>query len=304
MRILAAIFTFLLCFSPNSFALGKLGHRLVCQLAYEQLTPQVQQDIDTLLATLPKQEKSIIKQYNYRANAKNVTFGESCTWADAIKKKDKYEKFKTWHFINVDRSASRIPHNTCNNNCVTHAITFHSKQVKQASAKRQQLEALMFLGHWVGDIHQPLHVSFKSDFGGNKTRIQSNFAKCNNLHWYWDQCLLLSLDVSKLKSSKQHRAYESNLLTELRNLLVAESVNQWKDSTVIDWANESLELVRQATFNYCEVSQAVCNEITNQPIVINEKYHAHYQQILKQRIMQASVRLAHILQTSLSRPVQ
>jgi len=300
MRILAAVFTFLLCFSPNSFALGKLGHRLVCQLAYEQLTPQEQQAINALLATLPKQEKSLIKQYNYRAKAKNVTFDESCTWADAIKKKDKYEKFKGWHFVNVDRNVSQIPHNICKSNCVTHAIAFHTQQLKRASAKRQQLEALMFLGHWVGDIHQPLHVSFKSDLGGNKTRIKSNHSKCENLHWYWDQCLLLPLDASELKSSQHHEAHESMQLTELRKLLVTAPVNQWKNSTTTDWANESLELVRQVDFKYCEISKASCNVTNKQPIVIDEKYHQHYQKVLLQRIMQASVRLAHLLRTALS----
>lgn len=49
-------------------------------------------------------------------------------------------------------------------------------------------EALEFLGHWVGDIHPPLHVSFEDDRGGNRVAAQGT--SCENLHAVWDRCLV------------------------------------------------------------------------------------------------------------------
>jgi S1/P1 Nuclease len=52
-----------------------------------------------------------------------------------------------------------------------------------------KLEALKFLGHWVGDVHQPLHVSFEDDRGGNNITA---VGECQgNLHAAWDSCLVL-----------------------------------------------------------------------------------------------------------------
>jgi hypothetical protein len=50
------------------------------------------------------------------------------------------------------------------------------------------LIALKSLGHWVGDIHQPLHVSFLDDRGGNTIRTSGQCP--GNLHAVWDNCLV------------------------------------------------------------------------------------------------------------------
>ena len=60
-----------------------------------------------------------------------------------------------------------------------------------------KLAALKFLGHWVGDLHQPLHVSFEDDRGGNEIAVHGECS--GKLHGAWDTCLVLktvSEDVS------------------------------------------------------------------------------------------------------------
>src|SRR6202042_1022788 len=52
-----------------------------------------------------------------------------------------------------------------------------------------KLASLKFLGHWVGDIHQPLHVSFEDDRGGNNIAVTGECG--SNLHSAWDTCLVL-----------------------------------------------------------------------------------------------------------------
>jgi hypothetical protein len=57
------------------------------------------------------------------------------------------------------------------------------------ASEEERLEALKYLGHWVGDVHQPLHVSFEDDRGGNEVGISGGL--CNwNLHAVWDRCII------------------------------------------------------------------------------------------------------------------
>ena len=56
------------------------------------------------------------------------------------------------------------------------------------ATEQQRPEALKYVGHWVGDIHQPLHVSFEDDRGGNEVGVSG---LCSwNLHAVWDSCII------------------------------------------------------------------------------------------------------------------
>jgi S1/P1 Nuclease len=54
------------------------------------------------------------------------------------------------------------------------------------ATEQERLESLKYLGHWVGDIHQPLHVSFEDDRGGNSVGISGSLCRWN-LHAAWGQ---------------------------------------------------------------------------------------------------------------------
>ena len=94
-------------------------------------------------------------------------------------------------------------------------------------------QALAFLGHFVGDVHQPLHVSYSDDRGGNQTRIYYRGER-TNLHAFWDR------DVPSL----------SGTLTEDSNLIASFSVEFLLEGSPEDWANESLEKTREIYRNY------------------------------------------------------
>jgi hypothetical protein len=53
---------------------------------------------------------------------------------------------------------------------------------------KAKLAALKFLGHWIGDLHQPLHVSFEDDRGGG--RVLTSGPCGLNLHAVWDGCIV------------------------------------------------------------------------------------------------------------------
>ncbi|KAA8544990.1 hypothetical protein F0562_019793 [Nyssa sinensis] len=61
----------------------------------------------------------------------------------------------------------------------------------RASVNDNLNEALLFLSHFMGDIHQPLHVGFTSDEGGNTIDLRW-FGHKSNLHHVWDREIILT----------------------------------------------------------------------------------------------------------------
>ena len=291
----------LIFLSSPVFALGKLSHQLVCQLSYDLLPITQQQKIDDLLVQLSDDDKNSINTYNRNKKGQEVTFADSCTWADAIKKNKTYDRYKPWHYLNIERNASLITKETCAKDCITSAIPYHNNQLKQATNLQDKVEALMFLGHWLGDIHQPLHVSFASDYGGNRNKITPLVGRCENLHWYWDECLLYPLPKTSDKKSDKfnYLAFKTEIYNTLSEQLISSPKGQWEKSNAIDWANESLTIIRGEAFSYCQIKGDNCSAMDHKKVTISKAYHQNYQTILHERILQAAVRLSAILNKSL-----
>ena len=281
--------------SMPALALGKLGHQLVCQLAYDQLSPSTKVKVDSLLSTAPQSKQEKINQYNFAGKHETLSYAKACNWPDAVKREAKYKRYKSWHYVNVDRASKTVNHQKCTKGCVTKAIGFHQKQLANSKSEQVKRHALMFLGHWLGDIHQPMHVSFASDLGGNKTKVNMAGVKCNNLHWLWDECLL----SSQVKSKKLQQQFAA-LYQKLSKTLAEHDTKSWRESNVIDWANESLVISRDASTKYCVLnSMSVCKPIKQRTIQLPSHYLIVHSQVLNKRILQASVRLADLIETSL-----
>jgi len=107
------------------------------------------------------------------------------------------------------------------------------------AADADRLIALKSLGHWVGDIHQPLHVSFEEDRGGNSIKVNGQCS--GNLHATWDNCLVqyaVGPDISEA-------------VTELLEGITPELQTRWTASEPRDWANESFAISEAARTGYC-----------------------------------------------------
>jgi hypothetical protein len=110
-----------------------------------------------------------------------------------------------------------------------------------ATDEDDQLRALKGLGHWVGDLHQPMHVSFHDARGANKVDVD---APCSsNLHAVWDTCII------EKAIGKDGR----KIALELRGKISAEDRAKWipvsvDTVSVIGWADESFQIaVKPAT---------------------------------------------------------
>ena len=165
-RLLASVLALLL--PGPALAWGDLGHRVICEIAFQELHDTARDRV-----------KAMIDR-----DAAFDTFAES--WPDHPPRR------ATEHYVNLPRDADGLEEDACPlaTECVVSAIEQDLAVLSSPGAsEQQQLESLKYLGHWVGDIHQPLHVSFEDDRGGNEVGISGGL--CNwNLHAVWDRCII------------------------------------------------------------------------------------------------------------------
>ena len=164
----------------------------------------------------------------------------------------------------------------------------------------EKLTALKFLGHWVGDVHQPLHVSFQDDKGGNDILEEGPCAE--NLHAVWDTCII----QRKLGTNIRRIA------TDLRGAVTAAQRTQWTSTGAKDWANESFAITTAEDVEYCVKTTTDCryeeDNATYDPdevkkvVTVDEAYMARHLPTIKQRLTQAGVRLGALLNRALNGP--
>jgi len=169
MRALYLGLLIVFAFCGPATAWGELGHKIVCEIAYRLAAPDARTEIQRLIGT----------------GSGFNTFSDACIGPDNPRTRD------TEHYVNLPRDATTIASLNCPFEiCVVEAVDADRKILSNKSnSDAQRLEALKYLGHWVGDIHQPLHVSLRGDSGGNAIDV---FGQCSSdMHSTWDTCLVL-----------------------------------------------------------------------------------------------------------------
>lgn len=251
MRIVIA--AVLLLISQPLFAFSKTGHQLVCDMAYQLVSDNTQQRLDALIAKTP---------YPH--------FNQSCSWADEMRADPNFNYASVLHFVNFPRDKQQLSTTDCPaHGCILSAISDMQQRLKQHP---DDWQALLFLAHFTGDLHQPLHVSYADDMGGNRTAVYF-YGLPNNLHGVWDFALLKQL------------GYETdvNKAATLFNRISAKQRSDWQQGDVLSWANESAAITLQIYQGYTP------------GMLIDDSYVLRYQPVLEQRLQQAAVRLAMLL---------
>lgn len=269
--------------APQAFAWGDVGHKVVCQLAFLELTPAAKSKVDALIGIDPK----------FR------TFATSCTWPDIFPAVRPAE-----HFLNVPRGARTIePANLCPSAdaCVASAILNDARELATAQDPSERLRLLKSLGHWVADIHQPLHVSFEDDKGANF--IEATGACAVSLHLAWDMCIV----------EKQIGTGETAVAAALRSEIKDEDRKAWAPAgldaaAVAAWANESLAIAESPFAQYCFRHSDGCWYSVEErrfsgvkrKVEIDAKYLEEVAPIVRERLKRAGIRLAAILNSAFS----
>ncbi len=151
--------------APSARAWGCKGHQIVALVAEAHLTPRARSMVFTILANAP-----ISPSLPRSCRAEGLdAFADSSTWADD--ERNILPDTAAWHFIDIPRGAPRgdlTPYCRGNHTCITTAL---ADQLRILSSPRAtplaRADALRFLIHLVGDIHQPLHTTTNNDHGGN-----------------------------------------------------------------------------------------------------------------------------------------
>ena len=102
------------------------------------------------------------------------SFSDTCIWPDHPRQR------ATEHYVNLPRDAVGFAkQDPCAgaDPCILSAIAADTAVLASPADDQSRLEALKFLGHWIGDVHQPMHVSFADDRGGNRIAVLS---ACSN----------------------------------------------------------------------------------------------------------------------------
>lgn len=272
-------------------AWGPDGHRIVCRIAYLLLESDERGEINRLT-----------RLYRAPDGSRFQSFPESCGFADTARFKAQddeagwafFNRFNRWHFLNVPRSTRRLNVRLCAGNCVLEGIEFHSARLADRTLQEQRrAEALLFLGHWVGDIHQPLHVSYGDDQGGNNVRISGSYYGSTHLHAVWDSGI-----IRRATGSGGWPAFA----TRLRNQITPPLRIRWSLDPPLVWAEESYAIAVSAEVDYCEwdgVTEG--SHCRSEPHVRNftQAYQKTFQTQVERRMQMAAARLAHRLRMSL-----
>jgi hypothetical protein len=223
----------LLLIDAPAWGWAELGHRLVGELAQRQLTVEANARVHELLRNEP-----------------TPTLAGVAMWADHLRTSDP-ERFKAtsrWHYVNMPEGSCRyVESRDCPDGaCVLGAI---DAQVRLLRDSAQPLEvrrdALKFIVHFVGDVHQPFHASNRPDKGANDFQISlrtdippEEYAReryqdgimGTNLHAVWDYYVLASAKLS---------------LGKYATRLAASSRSPTPQQGPSEWARESCELIDQ-----------------------------------------------------------
>ena len=205
----------------SALAWGDLGHQIICEIAFQELSDEARKEVKRLIET----------------DGTFSTFSRSCIWPDHPRKRSKE------HYVNVSRSNRQFGTTSCPqaSKCVLLAIKsdLHILSNRDKDDERR-LASLKFLGHWVGDVHQPFHVSFADDRGGNS--VGERGGPCErSLHAVWDTCVI------KQKLGKNVLEITSKLI----NGVADNQRTEWSKSKPIDWAAESYAIVTSPSVEYC-----------------------------------------------------
>lgn len=253
-RILYLLFSFSLM--QSVYAWGPVGHMIVGQIAEDQLTIKAKKAIDQLL--------------------EGRSLADVSNWADTIKGRPEWAKTKPWHFVDIPdgQTYDSIPHS--HDGDIISALNEMVSTVKTSGPAEliNKQQALMFIIHFMGDIHQPLHVGRPDDQGGNTISLMFENRKMN-LHSLWDSGMITIQQMDYLTYARTLQA---------RNFLYAPiEASEIPFDTIV---NENMS-VRKQIYMF--------DTVPNAPIILNQAYFKRNVDVMNAQLLSGGKRLADLL---------
>lgn len=268
----------LLCVTPprRAEAWGPSGHRIVALVAMRHLSPQARRAV-----------RGILDQQ---------TLADVANWADDVR--DERPETARWHFVNLPRGATAFSRaRDCADadgqpGCAVVAIERHAA-VLSGDRPGNRAEALKFIVHFVGDMHQPLHVSFADNRGGNNIRLRF-FNRESNLHRVWDSGIITRAGLTDAEFAAELEFMLRDETGEeefgVMGATTRQRIAQLQRGSLDDWANESFALAQ---------SNAYDGVAEDGSARLGQAYYDRNWKVVDIQLLKGGLRLARILNASL-----
>lgn len=223
----AACLLSLLIAAPTLDAWGPQGHRLIGQAAFEMLDSKARPILEEILAAGPTGASSTVAR----------GLDEACNWPDTVREQADWKWSAPLHYVNIPRGVDSYDRQRdCPDGlCVSEAIIRYAGELgREQLPARQRWQALAFLCHFAGDLHQPLHAGFRDDRGANNIDIEYQGGEWN-LHQFWDSVLM-----------RERVDNETGMLAQMANK--GPSNAPWRLADVADWTSESHRIAASAAY--------------------------------------------------------
>ncbi|HYW45739.1 MAG TPA: S1/P1 nuclease [Bryobacteraceae bacterium] len=208
------------------------------------------------------------------------TMASVASWADEVRRSR--PETAPWHFVDIPINQTHLDmqRDCAKGDCIVGEIAVLRQKLQDpAIAPDQRREALMFLIHFIGDMHQPLHCSDDEDRGGNTVRVVFHDHQ-TNLHSVWDSGLLSRMPP------------EDRLFEELSKES-ARHAKKWSKGTVTNWAEQSHRSAVKTVYGLLP------KEPAGTPIPLTGQYETSADPLVKVQIEKAGARLAAVLNQTL-----
>jgi hypothetical protein len=291
---------------PTANAWGCKGHQTVALIAEKYLTTEAKELVLKLLSENPIDTQ--LKRYC--GSAVSDAMGDASTWADDVRGD---RKNGPWHYIDIPRGAPRgsLEGFCGKEGCVVSAIVEQVAILKDQSANgAKRAEAVRYIIHFVGDLHQPLHSTTNADEGGNCVPLkyfrrephERGHGFSPNLHSVWDTAIL----------ERDSEGADPGEYAEMLEGTFAGSIEGWQKAGVHvdDWVWESHEYADSTVYaglapkiaiepnvpvHSCTDDNNIGQRLLHQHIVAGEAYQEEAAPVVERRVAQAGIRLAMIL---------
>ena len=250
---------FIFCMSffvtQKSFAWGVTGHRVVAEIAQHHLSDNAKKELFKLIG--------------------NESLAWWANWPDFIKSDSSWNYASKWHYVDLPGNIGKDEFTTdlkklTGKNLYTQIQDMIAQLKNKSLSLGKRRIALRFLIHFIGDLHQPLHVGRDEDQGGNKITVNW-FETKTNLHSIWDEKLI------------SFQLYSYTEYAKLLDIAGKDQEKKWISSRLEDWFYESHVLSDKIYLNSPAES------------TLGFKYNYLFQNDLNAQLLKGGLRLAKVL---------
>lgn len=326
-------------YSSNVFSWGANGHRIVGEIAQKNINIVTQAKLKKILGDESLAHASVwadeIKSYPKKREDIARRFGgpQKAPSTDQASQKEELVNINYWHFVTIADSQTYETSKKDPNGDIVWAIQrMEEIIINKNSSAQDKKEAIRLLAHFIGDIHQPLHVGNEKDRGGNNCWVkwfaessqknieptpQVNNQTYEDLHSIWDSKIIDFFGLSYTDYAEKLMSLNSKTLSEMDNKveekleklpaselkkISKEKFRLWSAAPLHTWVNESLNY-RRLTYPGKEVTpgstqRSYCFENRNTKIPaenipnISWEQFTIYKELVDLRLLQAGLRLA------------